>query len=247
LPVPEPPVVLITRPEPYGAEFAAQLRGEPGGDLRMILSPALVIEPVGTLPDPEGCRWLIFTSRNGVREYAARSPRRDIPAYAVGDATAEEARRVGMRAISASGDARDLLSLIRADGARGPMLHLRGAHAAADIAGALSAAGIPARDAVIYAQRPAPLTAEARTCLGGTRPVIAPVFSPRSAASLFAGGAPAAPTVVLAISAAAAARVPQDAARTLLVADRPDAAAMLRAWPQALSAAYRLEGTKRAQ
>ncbi len=246
-----PPTVLITRPEPYGAEFAALLRAAPGGDLPVILSPALVIEAAGALPGLDGYHWLIFTSRSGVRRFVALSERRDIPVYAVGDATAQEARGAGMRAISCSGDAGDLLSRIRADGVRGPMLHLRGEHAAANVAGALRDAGIPADEAVIYAQRRAPLSAEARACLDGSAPVIAPVFSPRSAAALFADGPPRAPLVVLAISAAAAARVPERAhgaaAQTVIVAERPDAAAMLRAWPAALSAAYRLEGTMRPQ
>lgn len=242
-----PIAVLITRPAPYGDEFAAILRAQPGGDLRMILSPALTIEAQGALPDLGGYRWLIFTSRNGVRHFAAQSDRRDIPAYAVGDATADEARALGIEAISSSGDARDLVARIRADGAEGPMLHLRGAHAAANVADALRTAGIAADEAVIYAQRTAPLSDEARAALAGDGTIIAPVFSPRSAAVLFAGGLPSAPVVVLTISDAAAARVPDGAASALLVADRPDAAAMLRLWPAALSAAYRLEGTKRAQ
>ncbi len=242
-----PPVILITRPQPYGAEFAATLRTQPGGDLPMILSPALRIGAQGTVPDLGAYRWLIFTSRNGVRYFADASARRDIPVYAVGDATADEARRAGMEAISCGGDARDLIARIIADGARGPMLHLRGAHAAADIAGALNAARIEAGEAVLYSQEAAPLTDAARACLMGDVPVIAPVFSPRSAAALFDGARPAAPVVVLAISDAAAGRIPEGAAREVIVADRPDMAAMLRAWPCALTAAYRLEGTERAE
>ncbi|SEK60013.1 uroporphyrinogen-III synthase [Roseovarius nanhaiticus] len=242
-----PPTVLITRPEPYGAEFAAALQDLPGEALPVILSPALVIEGRGALPDLAPYRWLIFTSRNGVRRYAELSARRDIPAYAVGDATAEEARRIGLRAVSAQGDARDLIARIKADGKPGPMLHLRGEHAAADLARALLAVGITADQAIIYAQTPAPLSDAARAALASDAPVIAPLFSPRSAAALFDGATPAAPVVALAISAAAAARVPDGAVREMLVAERPDAGAMLRAWPEAVSAAYRLEGTKRAQ
>ena len=242
-----PPVILITRPEPYGAEFAATLRTLPGGDLSMILSPALQIGALGTVPDLGAYSWLIFTSRNGVRHFVDASARRDIPVYAVGDATADEARRAGMDAISCGGDARDLVARIIADGVRGPMLHLRGAHAAADIVGALNDAGIEAGEAVLYSQEAAPLTDAARACLLGDVPVIAPVFSPRSAEALFNGAPPSAPIVVLAISDAAAARVPKGAAREVIIADRPDTAAILRAWPRALQAAYRLEGTERAE
>ena len=241
------PVILITRPQPYGAEFAEALRAQPGGDLPMILSPALRIRAVGAVPDLGSYRWLIFTSRNGVRYFGKASARRDIPVYAVGDATADEARRLGMTALTCGGDARDLIAKIIADGIRGPMLHLRGAHAAADIAGALNAAGIETNEAVLYSQDVAPLTDAARSCLLGDAPVIAPVFSPRSAAALFDGAPPPVPVVVLAISDAAAGCIPAGAAREVIIADRPDTAAMLRAWPSALSAAYRLEGTIRAE
>ncbi len=241
------PTILITRPEPGASRFIAALRDLPGGDLPVIRSPVLAIEPKGDLPDLAGVRWLIFTSQYGVFRFAELSKRRDIPAYAVGDATAQAAQEAGMRAISCAGDARDLLTRIAADGAAGPMLHLRGTHAAADVAAALTAAGTPARDAVLYAQRALPLNDAARACLTGIAPVIAPVFSPRSAAMLLEGAQITAPLVILAISRAAADRVPAGVAQACIVADRPDAAGMLRAWPDALAEANRLEGTKRAQ
>lgn len=242
-----PPIVLITRPEPDGKEFAATLRTQPGGDVAMIHSPILQIVARGTVPDVSPYRWLIFTSRNGVRHFSAASARRDIPSYGVGDATADEAKAVGIESISCSGDARDMLARIKADGVCGPMLHLRGEHAAADIAGALRTAGVEADEAVIYAQEALPLNDTARACLMGDAPVIAPIFSPRSAAALFDGITPSAPVIVLAISAAAAARVPEGVASAVVVADRPDTAGILRAWPAALDASNRLEGTKRAQ
>ena len=246
-----PPTILITRPEPGGSRFIATLRALPGGDLPVILSPVLQIRPEGALPDLEGVRWLIFTSQNGVFRFAELSARRDIPAYAVGDATEQAAEAAGMRAISCAGDARDLLAQITRDcqagRAAGPMLHLRGSHAAADVAGALRAAGIMASDAVLYSQAHMPLNDAAHACLAGRGSVIAPVFSPRSAEALAADASIKAPLVVLAISQAAADRIPQGAARAFVVADRPDAAAMLRAWPRALAEAYRLEGTRRAQ
>ncbi|WP_255009004.1 uroporphyrinogen-III synthase [Roseovarius sp. M141] len=242
-----PPTILITRPEPGASRFIAALRDLPGGDLPLVRSPVLAIEPQGSLPDLEGVRWLIFTSQHGVFRFAQLSARRDIPAYAVGDTTAQAAQEAGMHAISCAGDARDLLARIAADGATGPMLHLRGTHAAADVAGALTAAGIVASEAVLYAQRPLPLSDAARACLTGTAPVIAPVFSPRSAAALLEGIQVTAPLVILAISRAAADRVPKGAAQACIVAGQPDAVGMVRAWPDALAEAYRLEGTMRAQ
>ena len=242
-----PPSVLITRPAPFGAEFAAILRDEPGGDLPVVLSPALLIEAAGPLPDLAPYRRLIFTSRHGVRRFTELSDRRDIPCIAVGDATAGEARRAGLDAVSARGDAGALVARIIATGVPGPMLHLRGRHGAGDVAGALRAAGVSADEAVIYAQHTAPLGAEARALLRGAAPVIAPLFSPRSADALFTSTEIRAPVVVLALSAAVASRVPSSASAEVIVAASPDTEAMLRAWPDAVSAANRLEGTKRAQ
>lgn len=241
------PTILVTRPEPGARNFIAALREQPGGDLPIVTSPVLEIVSEGTLPGLAGVRWLIFTSQHGVFRYAALTDRRDIPAYAVGDTTARAARDAGMRAISCAGDARDLLARIKADGAQGPMLHLRGAHKAADVAGALHSTGVAATDSVLYDQRSLPLNDDARACLSGNAPVIAPVFSPRSAGSLLEGITLRAPLVILAISRAAADRVPEGAAAACIVADRPDTAGILRAWPEALAAAYRLEGTNRAK
>jgi uroporphyrinogen-III synthase len=93
------------------------------------------------------------------------------------------------------------------------------------VAARLAALGLPAAEAVVYDQRPQPLTPAARAWLAGARPVIVPLFSPRSAA-LFAAEAAgaAAPLRIAALSAAVAAAAPP--AALLAVAARPDAAAM---------------------
>ncbi len=108
----------------------------------VVISPVMRIAYDGVLPEMSGEEVLIFTSRHGVEGFCRLSARRDFTCYAVGDATAEAAEAQGMRAISAGGDAEALLARIAAEGVHGPFVHLRGAHVAADIAGALRAAGI---------------------------------------------------------------------------------------------------------
>ncbi len=234
--------MLITRPEPGASQFAAAVRARYGGQAHMLFSPVMEIEQNGTVPDLTGIRTLVFTSQNGVFGYAAGTDRRDIPCYTVGDTTAEAAESAGIQAISARGAAEDLLALMFADGVRGPVLHLRGEHAAADVAGALREAGIEARDAVLYKQRPRALNDTARQALLGACPVILPLFSPRSARLVIADTVPTCPLVPLAISDAAVAALPAPLARAALVAARPDGEAMLAGLADALAAAKRLEG-----
>ena len=84
--------ILLTRPESEIARFATQLEAQ---GVEPIAAPLLRIEPVVTLPPvPEHVQALLFTSANGVRAYADLAAARDLPVFAVGDATAEAARGV---------------------------------------------------------------------------------------------------------------------------------------------------------
>lgn len=240
------PTLLITRPEPGDAEFAGAAR-DVLGQVAVVQSPVMRIEAQGDLPCLDDVRALILTSRQGVAQFVARSGRRDLPVFAVGDGTAQAAQAAGMQAVSARGDAADLVACILEQGAPGPMLHLRGAHAAGDVAGALQCVGIDAREAVIYAQVPQPLSDAALDLLKGRAPVVLPLFSPRSAALLFDQVTPRAPLSVLSISAAVTQAVPAGLAVDVHTVDRPDAAAMLSALPGLWDRAIRLEGDRAAQ
>lgn len=241
------PTLLITRPDPGGAAFAKDARACLRGAARIVHAPVMQFEAAGESPSLEGIKTLVFTSRQGVAQFAARSARRDLAAITVGDGTAAAARDAGLAATSARGDASDLVAHIVQSGAPGPMLHLRGAHAAADVAGALRRAGVDARDAVIYRQLPRRLSVEALECLNGESPVVLPLFSPRSSALLFEQITPRAPLLVLAISQAAADRVPQGIAHDVQVVARPDGATMLAALGDIWARAIRLEGAGGAQ
>lgn len=66
---------------------------------------------------------LAFTSGNGVAAFAALTPERGLPVFAVGDATAAAAREAGFTAVrSASGDLGDLAGMIAAAGLDGRLL-----------------------------------------------------------------------------------------------------------------------------
>ena len=219
-----PPLILLTRPAPASANFAARLAvAHP--TLEVLISPLQNVQMLDwTRPsgDPDA---LIFTSQNAV--LAATSAGLTGTAYCVGNQTAEAADRAGFRAISAAGDAADLIARITADGPRS-LWHLHGRSTKGDVAGILRAAGFTLSEAVVYDLTPLPLTAPALAALTETRPVLLPIFSPRSAARLAEVLTPAtAPLTLLSLSAAvdrAASAIP---ARQRRIAKRPDADGML--------------------
>ena len=221
---PPVPTVIVTRPAPGDARFAALLPG-----LRVICAPILAPHflPV-TLP--KGLAGLILTSAHAVtalRPHAATLPPR---AWCVGAATAAAAAGLGLHTQHpmGRGDAESLLALILEARPAGPLLHACGAETRGNLAARLTEAGIATQALPVYDQVPQALSAPAIAALQGTDPVILPVFSPRSARLLTAELAsigPRAPIWLVAISDAAAAPLAGHAAQ-LVTAHNPDAAAM---------------------
>jgi uroporphyrinogen-III synthase len=243
-----PVTILITRPEPEAGRFAARLRTVCGPETEVLCAPVMRIAWRGTLPPLRGDEVLIFTSRHGVAGFCHQTTARNFTCYCVGEATAKAARAQGLTAIACDGDAAALLDRIAQDAATGPFLHLRGAHVAADVTGALQAAGHVAQETVVYDQQPQDMGEAARRVLAGEAPVILPLMSPRSARLVFSqAGHIHAPLFVAAISRNAAEAVPEGAAQKLSIAQRPDAEAMADAVHDLVKTAKRLEGGKRAQ
>lgn len=236
------PTILITRPEPSGAAFAKQVQKVIGAKAKIILSPVLQIEPWGELPDLAPIRHLIFSSHHGVKAFARLSDRRDIAAYAVGEATAQAGREIGLSVAACGGNARQMLERIRADARPGPYLHVRGEHTTGNLALDLNLAGIETTEAVIYRQRAAGLTEEAKESLRKKAPVILPLFSPRSARLVLSGAVVQAPAFVAAISQNVADEIPTGLAQEVVIAQEPTAPAMLAVVHRLFDAAKRLEG-----
>lgn len=242
-----PPTVLITRPDPAGTNLANELRTRWGCGVPIVLSPVLRIEWLDQAIEQRNFKTLIFTSRNGVAALSRLNPECEIPAYAVGDATAKAARQAGYDTTQANGDSDSLVARMIADKVTGPCMHIRGEHTIGDVAARLTQAGIPTQEMVLYRQVATPLNREALDCLNREAPVILPLYSPRSATLIFDQLWPDAPVVVAAISPAVAANVPKKANIATIVADRPDGEAMLGAIDAAMEKAKLLEGANRAQ
>ena len=128
-------------------------------------------------------RGLVFTSAHGVEAYVkAGGP--VLPAFTVGNATAMAAANAGFPAQSANGNADDLVKWIADQPGIGPLLHVRGTFAQGDVAARLTSQGITTDESVLYDQPELPPSIDAHRALMGDTPVVAPVFSPRTAALL---------------------------------------------------------------
>jgi len=145
-----PPLIVITRPEEQARPLAATLAAR---GYATLVEPMLEIVPLKPgLPPLDAYAALAFTSANGVRAFAELTPERGVPAYAVGEATAAALRALGFRAIrAASGDARELATLIRATiGNGGRVLHVAGRAVARDLGELLAPAEIAVDTAALY-------------------------------------------------------------------------------------------------
>jgi uroporphyrinogen-III synthase len=118
-----------------------------------VVSPALVIEPIAFSLDETGVQALLFTSAAGVRALG----KRDLPALAVGDGTAEAARALGYQDVrSANGAAANLIEMAKGlDPAAGAMVHVSGEDVATNVAEAIEDAGFRAARVTVYRARPA--------------------------------------------------------------------------------------------
>jgi uroporphyrinogen-III synthase len=225
--------VLVTRPDPGGAETATRLAAL---GWTPILAPALVLasRPFA-MPAAQA---LLLTSRAAARALPSPLP---VPVLAVGEATAAEARQAGWQDVrAAAGTAEDLAQLAAStlDPAGGPLLLAVGEGYALDLAADLRRRGFRVIRRVAYAAEPAArLPESARSALADGHVTAILFHSPRSALCAInlirdAGLAAAAQGVeVLAISRrvaeAAAAAIAPHGWRSVRIATRPEEDALL--------------------
>ena len=222
----EPAEVWVTRAQPQAEATAGRLR-ERG--LRPLVAPLLAVRPLPAVLDLQGVGALAFTSLNAVDAFVAVSPERGLPVFAVGDATAEAARRAGFGHVeSAAGDVNALAALVAARGGRsGEVLHPSALQPAGDLVALLQQAGVPARRVALYETVPVPPSPAAAEAWPGLRAVL--LHSPKGAAAFAAAtsGWPAGEARVLCLSAAVAQALGGGDGPEPEVAPRPDEAALL--------------------
>lgn len=176
--------VLLTRPR-QDSEDTARFLAE--HNIEAVIAPLIEISDIaGVSLDLEGVQALLVTSANGVRALARATQRRDIPVFAVGDASAVAARQSGfVEVTSADGDVVALAALVRDRLAPedGVLLHAAGSAVAGDLAGDLATHGFTVRRAQLYqAQAADNLPKAAQNALNGSNIDAALFYSPRTAA-----------------------------------------------------------------
>src|SRR5262245_14637602 len=234
---------LITRPEEDAAPLAAAL------NQRGIETTIESLLAIRTLTDAEldlsGVQAILFTSANGVRAFAelaaAKSAAgwREIPALAVGDATARTARAAGFAQVAAAGgNVESLAELVSAklDPQKGPLFHAAGSAVAGDLAGLLGGRGFELRRAMIYEARPAEsLSSGTLDALRAGAFDLMLFFSPRTAGTFTALTQAVGDKAVdgcrgaaaLCLSPAVAGAISALPFRTVETADHPDLPSML--------------------
>jgi len=170
--------VAVTRPEPQATQTASRLAAR---GYRVVRAPLLVAHDVGDWGPAHDIGALAITSRTAAMRLADHPAFHGIPTFCVGRASAAGAAASGAREVeSANGDVEALLLLLRRK-ARPPVVHLSGEDQRGDLAGRLSAEGIPAERRIIYRMG----AAEALPVLDG--PLDATLlYSPRTA-RIYAG------------------------------------------------------------
>lgn len=152
--------IAVIRPEPGNRVTAAVIEA---AGRRVIRLPLFEAKPMAwEVPGPEAFDALIVTSANAMRHGGAGLARLlDLPVYAVGEATAEAARRLGFR-IAATGNtgSAELIALAQAKGVA-HALHLAGRERT------IEPGGIVAQVTTVYATDPIPVDARAAAKLTG--------------------------------------------------------------------------------
>ena len=219
------PTVIITRPESDAAQFAEQARVTLGAAVEIVCAPLVEIEPLSQVIEFTHDEQVIFTSRNAVRLAPDGVGR---TAFCVGQRTAELAFDAGYRAVSADGDASDLITLLKAQSS-GPLVHVRGEQTTLSFSSALAALGLVVRDIVAYRQVAKVLPEDVVSKILREQSTIVTAFSANAAEVLskHVAGNEAASTLV-AISSTAAAPLAGYFAKTV-VASTMDAAGLLAA------------------
>ncbi|MBX7248525.1 MAG: uroporphyrinogen-III synthase [Caulobacteraceae bacterium] len=220
--------VWVTRASPGAERTAEHLRLLGHSPL---LSPVMRVRQVPATIDLTDAAALAFTSANGVEAFALRSPGRDLPVFAVGDATAQAAREAGFGDVtSASGDVEALGRLIASaglpDGA--VIVHPGGRELAGDL-GAASGPGVRIRPVALY-ETVARAPSEALSAMDADGIDAVLVHSSKAARRVAAVCAPwrEGRAWYLALSPAVAAPLLEAGFEKVRVAPAPDEAALLR-------------------
>lgn len=218
--------LLMTRPRPGSEQFLRQLPANVLDQVTPVVAPLLKIERGGETVVLTNVAGVIFTSVNGVRAAPVPSQSREMPAYCVGTGTARVAQELGWRVDATGANADELVATLIGSQTQGPLVHLCGRHTRGKIAERLGSAGCQTRRQVVYDQKLMPIDDKILATLQESGPVIAPIFSPRTARQFVSQCREIRHLHLVAMSSAVAEPLSAMAHLTLSVAKQPNAASM---------------------
>jgi uroporphyrinogen-III synthase len=225
--------LLMTRPRAASKTFVQGLPAKIKARILPCYSPLMVIKGLDFDLSLAPGDAVIFTSANGVLHGPIGQGQR---AYCVGAATTCAASDNGWAAQMMGLTADALVHEMLRKPLEQRLFHLSGVHTRGNIASRLTAQGMHTENIAVYDQIAQSLTTEAVALILAGKPLLVPLFSPRSAVQ-FANQVPQAATVhVIALSAAVAQGIDSSAYAPVRVAQRPDAGAMLAEIASALDA-----------
>ena len=233
-------ILLITRPVQAALRFQAQAETALGPFAATVIAPLQAIVPLPVTQPPLAHEEIVLTSENGVLALRAACPATTGKVWCVGQRTAQAARQAGFDVVDTRATAAELAEALLRAPPVAPLVHVAGRHRQSDLAAILGAHGRVMRTLEIYDQEAVPLPEQALALLREPVGIVAPLFSPRSAALLFrvAEGRKARIHAV-AISAAAARNWVPLAGEHVAIAATPDAKGVINAIGS-LFDAYRL-------
>jgi uroporphyrinogen-III synthase len=223
--------VLITRPEEDAGRIAALLKER--GHESVIASLLAVRFHDGPEISLAGVQAVLATSANGVRALARRTKQRDVPVFAVGPQTEEEARALSFRNVrNASGDSRTLAAATMqwASPEKGALLHVKGAEADGTLATLLKAQGFDVQTGVLYDVAAATALPNDIGAMFARHEIDAALFFSARSAQVFrdcAQGLDLSPVIAACISESTAAALPPLSFREVRIASAPNQIALL--------------------
>ncbi len=227
--------IVVTRPKADAERTASALRKR---GHEVLVAPLMRVEPIKA--DLTGA-WsgVVVTSANApgaIADNPARDTLLKLKLFAVGERSADAARKAGFTNVeSAGGDVQDLVKLIaeRHVGVTAPLLYLAGEDRAADLVGELAVHGIKAELRVVYRTVTAPFPDELIEALA-VKEIDAVLHYSRRSADNYVEGATRADIVAAALAPrhvclaeSVAAPLVKAGATRIAIASRPDEATLI--------------------
>tara|TARA_R110002124_G_scaffold48446_2_gene143131 strand:- start:1109 stop:1813 length:705 start_codon:yes stop_codon:yes gene_type:complete len=219
------PILLLTRPREFADRFVESLDEHVLKSTQIVISSLLEIVGTGVDPDLEIYDGVIFTSGQGVKFARVGAGKQ---ACCVGETTTQSALAAGWNVIKMASTVDELFEQMVKDKLQGRFVHLAGRHQRGNIAGRLEKTGVSVDLVTLYEQHLLPLSDEAYSALSLGRPVIAPLFSPRTASHFATQVIDTSHIHIVAMSDAVAKAFGNKTVAGMLIADAPTGQEMRR-------------------